>query len=137
MIFWVANNSSFDNTCSNFLYVSLDNLNITIPYKNFVESFNGIFSNPNMDEKSYYLATANKLKMAGFDGFKDWIIKLMNEFSNHSYLDDRGKEVYYDNLVFLTDDQNQRHCIQNIFKNFGFVIKELKNTNANIINSLF
>ena len=95
MNFYICNNNVIDKIQNDELCVLIDNLRCTHHRKNIIIPFDGIFSYNGEQEIEFYNIVANKMRKAGFDGFRDWIEKCMYEFSNHIYYDDNEKPIKY------------------------------------------
>lgn len=103
--------------------------------KNIVIPHNSIFDYDNEAENDFYIAVANRMKSAGFNGFMDWISKVINSFNNDVYHDENDKLIIYKQITFATDNDIQKTLINKIFSNFGFSINDLKIANRE--NGLF
>lgn len=129
MNFYFANVEHINKFSNTDLCVLLDNVNLNVSKCNIVVPYSGIFEFNNESENDYYLIVAKRMKSAGFDGFMDWITKLINEFNTHIYHDEFDKPITYKSIVFLTDTDVVKRYINNIFTNFGFQIKDFKSDN--------
>lgn len=135
MNFYFGNISDANSLLNTDLGVLIDDVNVNYK-RNIVIPNCCIFKYNNESENDYYINVANRMRNAGFNGFKDWISQLLNDFQNSIYHDEFDKPVIYNSIIFLTDNDNVKCYIKNIFNNFGFPINQYKNI-KNCKNLLF
>lgn len=142
--FWLSNYDNYKDIPDNFLCISLskDTPNF-FNRKNAIIPYDGIFSVPNIliddeYEKIYYTSINDKMRRKGFNGFNDYLNKLNAFYSTEVFHNEDDKIVYYKNIVFMynkNEDNRYIELIIKLFKEFGVEVNVLKINKLN--NSLF